>query len=82
MVIYWRRPVDGEGQIGERCPLLERELFKGPSDRPMIFVSAQFCAVCPYRGKECKEPIWFPNVESRKKDLKLEIYSRLKGGKG
>ncbi|HIH90307.1 hypothetical protein [Ignicoccus hospitalis] len=83
MVIYWRRPLDGQGQIGERCPLIEEATLGRVEDRPLAFVSAHFCLLCPYRGKECKRPIWFPEVGGldEKANLKEEIYARLKGVK-
>ena len=82
MVIYWRRPEDGQGLVGERCPLLERLTYGKVEERPLFFVSAQFCALCPYRGRECKEPIWFPKEAGpARSNLKEEIYARLKGVK-
>ena len=84
MVIYWRTPVDAQGKVGEGCPLWEKKIVgkRDPEGRPLLFVSPHLCLICPYRGKECKEPLWFPELkEMKKRDLKLEIYSRLKGGK-
>ncbi len=83
MVIYWKLPVDGEGKIGRRCKLLEEELVRvpDPEGRPLIFVSPHLCVVCPYRGKECKEPIWLPEMTAKKADVKSELLERLMASK-
>lgn len=87
MVIYWTRPVDNQGQVGERCRLLEEEILGSVDEREkIIYVSPHFCAICPYRDKGlCERPLWFPNLRynekekiSETKKKALELARRLK----
>ena len=70
LVIYWVRPVDNQSQVGERCRLIEEEVLGSVDEREkIIYVSPQFCAICPYRDKGlCERPIWFPNMRYNEKE--------------
>ncbi|UXD21940.1 hypothetical protein IPA_09810 [Ignicoccus pacificus DSM 13166] len=59
MVMYWYRCISGIYDPVQKCPLLDAE------------VSAHFCIICPYRGKECKNPVWFSELGSHEKEDRL-----------
>jgi hypothetical protein len=63
MVMYWYRCVTGIYDPTLKCPLLGTD------------VSAHFCVICPYRGKECKDPAWFPKLLKKRSE---SYNSRLK----
>ncbi len=63
MVMYWYRCVSGIYDPTVKCERLGD-------------VSAHFCVICPYRGKECKNPLWFPEIK-KSEDSKKEVLKRI-----
>ncbi|ALU12077.1 hypothetical protein EYM_07845 [Ignicoccus islandicus DSM 13165] len=62
MVMYWYRCISGIYDPVTRCNLLDTD------------VSAHFCLICPLRGKECKDPVWFNDM---KEDSLKKLFDKL-----